>query len=135
LGVTVNVALFTTCDTALEVLVLNVESPPYTAVMEWAEGVTVSALVLKVATPELSVPVPRVVAPSLKVTVPVGGPPEPLTFAVKVTEAPYVEGFAEDERVVVVAVPVTVTVSVGNVPGSGGVPESTTFVRFPVNVP
>ena len=41
--------------------------------------------VVKVALPLLSVPVPRVVDPSLKVTVPVGVPPLEVTVAVKVT--------------------------------------------------
>lgn len=46
-------------------------------------------------------PVPRVVVPSLNVTEPVA----PLvTVAVNVTDAPEVEGFSEEDRVVVVAV-------------------------------
>ena len=50
----------------------------------------------KVATPEpFKVLVPMEVAPSLKVTVPVGVPPVLATVAVKVTEAPKVEGFRE----------------------------------------
>ena len=40
----------------------------------------------------LSVPVPRVVEPSLKVTVPVGVPAPELTVAVKVTAWPKTEG-------------------------------------------
>jgi len=47
---------------------------------------TASAAVLYVATPLLSVPVPSVVLPSLKVTVPVAV--EGVTVAVKVTEEP-----------------------------------------------
>ena len=43
-------------------------------------------LVLKVATPAPSVPVPRTVAPSLKLTVPVGVPVLEDTIAVKVTD-------------------------------------------------
>jgi hypothetical protein len=62
--------------------------------------------VVKVACPEaLSVPVPSVVAPSLKVTVPLGVPP-PLagvTVAVKVTACPTVLGFGDDDSVVTVA--------------------------------
>jgi hypothetical protein len=46
-------------------------SPPYCAVMEWLPAA--SELLEKVATPEvLSVPVPKDVVPSRKVTVPVG---------------------------------------------------------------
>ena len=45
----------------------------------------------KVATPEpSSAPAPKRVLPSLKVTVPVGVVPEPVTVAVKVTGLPYV---------------------------------------------
>ena len=51
---------------------------------------------LKVAVPPLSVPVPRMVAPSSKVTLPVGVPVAGLmavTVAVKVTDCPKTEGF------------------------------------------
>ena len=55
---------------------------------------------LNVALPPLSVAVPRVEAPSRNVTVPVGVP-EPgvpaVTVAVKVTDWPNTDGFAEDE--------------------------------------
>jgi hypothetical protein len=50
--------------------------------MEWLA--TDSEAVLNVAVPLESVPVPSVVAPSLKVTVPVA--PVPVTVAVKVTD-------------------------------------------------
>jgi hypothetical protein len=53
----------------------------------------------------LSVPVPRVVTPSTKVTVPVGMEvpgDTSVTVAVKVTLSPGVEGFALDTSVVVV---------------------------------
>ena len=63
----------------------------------------VAVLVLPV--PE-SVPVPRVVAPFLKVTVPVGA--YPTTVAVNVTLAPDVEGFKLDATAVVVAILLTV---------------------------
>ena len=57
---------------------------------------TVSELVAKVATPEpLRVPLPMVVAPSLKVTVPLGVPLPPVTVAVKVTDCPKTDGLAE----------------------------------------
>ena len=54
-----------------------------------------SAAVVSVAWPlASSVALPRVVAPSWKVTVPVGVPTPALTVAVKVTACPYVEGLA-----------------------------------------
>jgi hypothetical protein len=65
----------------------------------------VRADVLKVAAPlPLSVPVPRVVAPSLKVTVPVGVPALHATVAVKVTAWPTGDGVSDELTVVVVAV-------------------------------
>ena len=50
-----------------------------------------------------SVEVPRVVVPSLKVTVPVGVPPLEVTVAVNVTDWLNTEGLAEELTVVVVA--------------------------------
>ena len=74
--------------------------------IEWGLPATVSAVVENVATPEpLRVPVPMVVAPSLKVTLPVGVPvagETGLTVAVNVTDWPYVEGLADVVTVVVV---------------------------------
>jgi len=74
---------------------------------------TVSEEVGKVATWEpatvISVPVPKAVVPSLKVTVPVGGfAPAVVTVAVKVTEAPKVAGLGLEMRVVVVAEPAVI---------------------------
>ena len=71
---------------------------------------TASALVLNVAFPEpLTAPVPRVVEPSLKVTLPVGVAPEfGCTWAVKVTEFPWVDGFSEETTVVTVTALLTV---------------------------
>ena len=67
--------------------------------------------VLNMAVPELSVPVPSVVAPSLNVTVPVGVP-EPgefaITVAVNVTVWPKTVGLWSDEIVVVVLAVLTV---------------------------
>ena len=61
--------------------------------------------VLKVAWPEaLSVPVPKVFAPSLKVTVPVGVPAAEVTVAVKVTAWPKTEELTLAVTLVVVAV-------------------------------
>jgi hypothetical protein len=53
-------------------------------VIEWPPNA--SEVVAKAADPELNVPVPNTVAPSLKVTVPPAGPPAAATVAVKVTE-------------------------------------------------
>ena len=64
--------------------------------------------VVRVAFPELRVPVPSEVAPSMKVTVPVAV--EGVTVAVSVTAAPVVVDVEEDVRVVVVDVNVEVTV-------------------------
>src|SRR2546422_3248408 len=67
--------------------------------------------VAKVAAPPLSVPVPRVVKPSLKVTVPLGVPAPGatgLTVAVKITDWPNTEGLAEEVTVVVVSALLTV---------------------------
>jgi hypothetical protein len=61
----------------------------------------VREVVVKVATPLATVPEPSVVEPSRNVTVPeaVSG----ARVAVNVTDAPNVEGFSDDVRVVVVA--------------------------------
>ena len=71
---------------------------------------TVSAEVVKVAMPPLSVPVPMGLPLSTNVTVPVGvpapgGPAE--TVAVNVTDWPKTEGFADEPTVVVVLVLLT----------------------------
>ena len=57
----------------------------------------------KVAVPPLSAPVPNVVAPSLKVTVP-AGPEEGVTVAVKETDWPTTLGLVPEATLVVVAV-------------------------------
>ena len=94
---------FTVMVTAAEVEAAKFVSPPYCAVMLWLP--VASELVAYVATPEpLRVPEPSLVAPSRKVTVPVGVPllPEaPATVAVKVTLVPVVMVVAEAFSVVV----------------------------------
>ena len=58
----------------------------------------------KVAEPLLSVPVPKRVVPSKKLTVPVEVPAPgetALTVAVKVTDCPKTEGFTEEVKFVV----------------------------------
>ena len=79
-------------------------SPEYAAVMARAPAgrEAVPAVVLKVARPPLSVPVPSVVAPSLNVTVPVAD--DGKTVAVKATDCPKVEGFGVAVTVVVVRI-------------------------------
>jgi len=59
---------------------------------------TASVDVLKVAFPLLNEPVPSVVVPSLNVTVPVAA--DGVTVAVKVTDEPNADGFAEEETLV-----------------------------------
>jgi len=78
---------------------------------------TVSVEVVKVATAVLlSVPVPRVVAPSRKVTVPVGMPDVmEVIVAVKVTAAPLDAEGAELSKTAVVAARATVSVTAGEV--------------------
>jgi hypothetical protein len=75
-------------------------------VIEWLA--TERLEVEKVATPPLSVPVPKVVAPSRNVTVPVAV--EGDTVAVKVTDWPDVEGLRLEATPVVVFVLLTVCV-------------------------
>ena len=56
-------------------------------------------LVENLATPEASVPVPSVVAPSRKVTDPAGAAaPAPVSVAVKLSETPTVTGEIRGER-------------------------------------
>src|SRR5437763_583286 len=74
--------------------------------------------VVKVATPPLRVPVPRVAATSLKVTVPVGVPVPggvAATVAVNVTACPDTVGLAEEASAVLVAAWFTVCESAADV--------------------
>src|SRR5207253_10235467 len=77
--------------------------PPNCAVSEWMP--TASAEVLNVALPPAPTePEPSVAAPSLKVTVPEFGPPvSEATCAVIVTLELKVDGFGDEETLVVVA--------------------------------
>ena len=72
-----------------------------------------SVEVLNVAFPALIVPVPMVVLPSVNVIVPVAV--VGVTVAVNVSEAPYVDGFADEASVTVVFVLFTVWVSTEDV--------------------
>ena len=75
--------------------------------------------VAKVATWAVSVPVPRAVVPSLKVTVPVGGfVPVVVTVAVKVTETPKFAGFWLETTVVEVVASEAATQAVKRLPTS-----------------
>jgi hypothetical protein len=65
-------------------------------VSEWLP--TASVEIVRTAVPLLRVTVPRLVAPSLKVTEPVAL--DGVTVAVQVTVCRYVEGFGEQARVV-----------------------------------
>ena len=87
LGLDVNavavLARFSTCDKTLEPLLLKFVSPPYRAVIECVP--IVKRDTIRLAIPPLTVPVPIVLAPSLKVTSPVGEPEVAVTIAVNVT--------------------------------------------------
>ena len=99
-----------------EVLVSKPELPPYTAVIGCAPLDRFE--IVKVARPALSEPLPSVLLPSLKVSVPVGvAVPGALaaTVAVKVTELLCAEGLREEVTVVVVVSLFTVWVRTGEV--------------------
>src|SRR5712691_238329 len=101
--------LLTVCARGADMRVLKLLYPLYCVVMEWEA--TDRAPVLKVAWPLLRVPVPRVMVPSLKVTVPLGmltTGATVLTVAVKVTDCPETDGFAEEETLVELSVLLTV---------------------------
>ena len=86
-SVVVVLALLTTWLTAELVLVTKLESAPYSAVMLFEP--TASDAMDKVAVPDVKVPVPMMLEPFLKVTVPeaVPAPGETAaTVAVKVTD-------------------------------------------------
>jgi hypothetical protein len=73
--------------------------------------------VVNVATPPLSMAEPSVVVPFLKVTVPVGTPPEEVTVAVKVTPSPETDGFGEEVSDSAVRALFTTCFSIGEVLG------------------
>ena len=72
-----------------------------------------SAVLVKLATPDESVPVPSVVAPSLNVTVPVGA--SPVIVAVNVTAPLNTEGLALEVSTAVLVTGFTVWLSVAEV--------------------
>jgi hypothetical protein len=114
ISVVVVLSVVTVTDTAEEVLPEFLLSPPYTAVIECIPTARVE--VVKVATPDpFSVPVPRVVVPSINVTLPVGVSLLGETVAVKVTLLPTVILLAVVISAVVVLSVVTVTETAGEV--------------------
>lgn len=79
------VAAETVCETTEEALPAKFVLPVYTAVSECVA--TANVLVLRVALPVPSRdPLPSVVEPSMKVTLPVAVPLEAVTVAVSVTD-------------------------------------------------
>ncbi len=77
-------ALPTGWDTAEDTLGAKIPDPAYSAVMLWPPAD--NTVVATVASPEpFNVPTPKMVAPSLKVTVPAGTPAAEVTVAVNVT--------------------------------------------------
>jgi hypothetical protein len=98
------------------VLVRKLELPPYTAVI-WCVPLF-RFEIARLARPAFREPVPTLLVPSLKVTVPVGvAVPGALaaTVAVKVTAWLCAEGLREEVTVVVVASLLTVWVRTGEV--------------------
>src|ERR1700722_9912433 len=98
---TQSAVLITTCLTVFDVLPLKFESPPYTALTDAVH--TLRGEVERLAAPPLNVPVPSTVLPFINETVsPSGGAPAlEVTAALKVAVCPEVDGFGEDESVVV----------------------------------
>ncbi|MCY1239422.1 hypothetical protein D9M72_522150 [compost metagenome] len=96
--VTVGATCPTVTVTAAETAAALLASPEYSAVMECTP--TASAAVLNVAVVPETEPVPSVVDPFLKVTVPVGDAP-PAKVAVKVTDAPSTGLLSEADAVIV----------------------------------
>jgi hypothetical protein len=97
LMVVVVLAAFTVCVREDEVLALKLASPPYDAVMVWLAAANVA--IVNVVLPEVNIAVPRVEAPSRKVTLPVGVPvagDTGLTVAAKVADWPNTVGLIKE---------------------------------------
>ena len=101
--VPISAPAFTTCDSAVDVLVENFASPLYFAVIECVPGASVDDE--SVAMPAAIVTGPPIcVAPSKNEMVPVSAPAvAEVEIAVKVTVCPAVDGFEDETTVVVVA--------------------------------
>jgi hypothetical protein len=93
-SVLVVLSLFTVCDSVPEVLPEKLPSPPYRAVTRCIPPLRLEVVNVALSL-AFSIPVPRVVPPSWKVTVPVGVPPEPVMVAVNVTAWPKTEALSE----------------------------------------
>src|SRR5262249_17126063 len=104
-----SVATLTVWISAAEVLAALLGSPLYCAVSEWLP--TASEEIEKLAVPAASVPVPICVPPSNKLTDPVGE--SPVTVAVNFTGCPKLDGFCDDDSVVVVPAGPVVVVPTG----------------------
>jgi hypothetical protein len=92
----------TTCESAVLTLLAKPPVPLKVATIECVP--TARAVVAKVALPaETATFDANVVAPSVKVTVPVGVPPVEVMVAVKVTDDPDADGFADELNAVLVA--------------------------------
>jgi hypothetical protein len=94
-------ALPTDCNTGEETLAAKIPVPAYSAVALCTPAD--NAVVVKVTCPEpFNIADPKVIAPSLKVTVPVGvpDPADGVTVAANVTVWPQIEGFSEEVSVV-----------------------------------
>jgi hypothetical protein len=93
---------FTTWLSGVEVLEVKEAFPSYSAVIESVPAA--NFVVVKLATPPLSVAVPRLAVPFLNVTRPVGVPLNcGATVAVNVTGCPTTDGLSELTRPVVLA--------------------------------
>lgn len=107
-------ARFTVWVNTDDVLSMKFAVPVYTAVMECASAERV--VVVKAAIPPVSVFEVSVVVPSLNVTLPVGADEVlDVTFAVIVTDCPYLDGFRDEVTTVVVAALFTVCARTGDV--------------------
>jgi len=101
----------TVCVMTDDVLVAWFGSPLYTAVIECEPPLSINVVMVAFPFPSSDC-VPIELAPSLKVTLPVGVPALEATVAVNVTVCPKSDGFGSDVNVVVVLAGLTVWVSV-----------------------
>lgn len=123
------IAGFTCWVRIAEVLPGNTLVPAYTAVIELLP--TLNVFLDSAATPSESVALPSVALPLMNVTLPVGVPAEEVTFAVKVTDCPYVEGFADEVSATEVAPGFTCCVRIVEVlPETSLVPAYTAVIEL-----
>src|SRR5438132_316808 len=93
------------CVRLPDVLVVKLPSPLYEAAILCAPATRQGVVKVATPVPELTMPMPISLLPSVKVTVPVGLPlagDTGRTVAVNVTATPRFAGFGEEVRVVVV---------------------------------